>query len=158
MRTRGSNQFQNKYGLSKDALISVWQVAALTATGIVLIVKLSPGIVSPCPDSGCAVKMVYAAEGKTELQEITDYIVRKFEPEGRQVAVKALDCFISESGLRPDAININKNGTWDYGLAQWNQVHGQKIEDLKDWKHQIDLAYRLYKRSGWKPWYGAGCR
>ena len=156
---RGSNQYMNKYGLSKDAIISVWVVATITLAGVIVLPKTS--IVSPLPDGGSNshfIKTVYAKEPRTELQEIVDYIVKTFEPEGRSVAVKALSCFISESGLRPDALHINNNGTWDFGIAQWNQVHGQKIEDLKDWKKQIDLAYQLYKRRGFKPWYGKGCK
>ena len=117
-----------------------------------------PPIVSPCPDTGCLVKTVYAKEEKTELEQITQYIVEKFQPEGRGVATWALGCFISESGLNPKAYNFNPNNTWDYGVAQWNQVHGQTIDQLKNWKHQIDLAFDLYKRRGKGEWYGSHCK
>lgn len=161
MRKIGSNQYQYKYGLSKDAIISVWAVAFFTLAGVNLVNVLSAKVTSPCPDTGCNnhfIKTVYAKESKTELQEITEYIVKKFEPEGRQVAVKALACFISESGLRNNAVGVNKNGTNDVGVAQINSIHGMSTEDRMDYKKNIDKAYQIYKSRGWKAWYGAYCK
>lgn len=162
MRIKGSNQYQSKFGLSKDAIISIWAVAFFTLAGI-NVANVLHKVTSPCPDTGCnahLIKTVYAKEPKTELQEITEYIIKLWEQKyGRKEAVKALACFISESGLRSDAYNFNSNGTWDYGVAQWNQVHGQSIEELKgNWKKQLDLAFSLYEQRGWKPWYGKGCK
>jgi len=151
----GSNQFQNKYGLSKDAMLSIWQVVAITAVSVLVITKLQPKIISPLSDSQ---HIVYAAEGKSELQEITDYVIKKFEPEGRQVAVKALACFISESGLRNEAVNVNHNGTNDVGVAQINSIHGLSTEDRMNYKKNIDKAYQIYKSRGWNAWYGAYCK
>lgn len=115
-------------------------------------------VVSPCAESGCFVKTVYAKEEKTELEQITQYIVEKFQPLGRDAAVWALGCFISESKLNPQAYNFNSNKTWDFGIAQWNQVHGQSIDEIRDWKKQINLAFDLYKKYGKKPWYGSACK
>jgi len=152
MNRKGTNQYQIKWGLRADTWASIWFIAFVVTVGIWM---LQPTIISPLSDSQ---NIVYATEGKSELQQIVDYIIHKWEKHGRTETVKALSCFISESGLRPEAYNFNKNGTWDYGIAQWNQVHGQTIEELRgDWKKQIDLAYRLYTQRGWKPWYGAGC-
>ena len=82
---------------------------------------------------------------------------KKFQPHGRAIAVKALACFISESGLRTNAVGVNNNGSNDVGIAQINSIHGMSTEDRMNWKKNIDKAYQIYKRSGWKPWYGANC-
>ena len=114
-------------------------------------------MISPCQKDGCHVEVVMAKETKPELQEIVDYILQVFAPSGNRAQVKALECFISESRLNPQAYNFNTNNTWDYGVAQWNQVHGQSMEELKDWHVQVDLVYKLFLRQGWNPWYGRGC-
>jgi len=115
-------------------------------------------IVSPCPASGCAVKVVYAVENKSRIQTIIDYIVYKFGPEGDRVVTEALTCFISESHLNPLAYNWNTNNTADVGVAQINDVHGMSVQDRQDYKKNIDKAYELYKAShGFYPWFGKGC-
>lgn len=115
-------------------------------------------VISPCQDN-CVVKVVMAKETKPELQEIVDYILQVFAPSGRQVQVKALACFISESGLRKDAYNFNTNGTGDYSIPQINSVHIQRFGDgfTKDWKESIRVAYQLYQEQGFKIWYGKYC-
>jgi hypothetical protein len=143
MRIRGSNQHKTRWGLNEDTKTSIWVVAFFT---LLLIHVLPDTTVKPCPDTGCEnhfVKVVYAADERTELQKITDYIVYKFQPFGREVAVKALSCFISESGLRPDAYNWNTNNTADVGVAQINDVHKMTVEERKDWKKNIDKASEI---------------
>lgn len=117
-------------------------------------------IISPCASTGCEIAHVYESESKTQLQQIIDYIVIKFSPEGDRVVTQALACFISESHLNPQAYHYNSNATWDFGVAQWNQVHGQTIDQIRDWHKQIDLAYGLYKSSGnsFRAWYGQYCQ
>lgn len=102
--------------------------------------------------------VVYAKDEATELEQITRYIIEKFEPEGRNVAVRALACFISESGLRPKAVGVNNNGTNDVGVAQINSIHGMSTEARMDYKKNIDKAYTIYKRRGWGAWYGKECQ
>ena len=116
-----------------------------------------PEIVSPCGDNGCAVKVVYASEEVSELEQITAYIVKKWAKHGHSEQVHALSCFISESGLRTKAVGVNNNGSNDVGIAQINSVHGMSTEDRMDFKKNLDKAYKLYLRQGWTPWYGKGC-
>lgn len=63
----------------------------------------------------------------------------------------------AESGLRCDAQNVNKGtNSLDAGLFQINSVHlkkaGWKIADLLDCKKNTDMAYEIYKGSGWVAW------
>ena len=88
--------------------------------------------------------------------EVIAYIAKTFEPEGPQVMVKAIECFYSESGLRWNAQNTNTNGTHDGGVAQINSVHKMGVE-VFDYKANIDKAYAMYKRQGFRPWYGKLC-
>lgn len=90
--------------------------------------------------------------------EVIAYIAKTFEPEGAQVMVKAVECFYSESGLRWNAVNTNKNGTKDGGVSQLNDVHKMTLEERLDYKKNIDKAYELYKRQGFNPWYGKLCK
>lgn len=152
---RGSNQHRVK--LRKNYWASLWFILLCTTWGIYVV---QPRIVSPCPETGCAssfIKTVYAKEPRTELQEIVDYIVYKFEPEGKAVVVQAINCFYSESGLRNDAFGVNRNGTNDVGVAQINSIHGMSTEDRMDYRKNVDKAYQIYKSRGWDAWYGAHC-
>lgn len=85
----------------------------------------------------------------SEKQQILGYIVEVFGDD----SVDAINVVYCENrGLRPDAENWNSNGTWDAGIFQVNQIHGQSMEDMKDWKKNIDFAYKLFKRGGWSQW------
>lgn len=84
---------------------------------------------------------------------IKGYITQKF---GWQAPL-AIAVFTAESGLRKDAVGHNTNGTLDVGIAQINTVHCGKvgdncIEKLKSPKTNIDVAYQIYKSSGFYPW------
>ena len=118
-------------------------------------------IISPCQKNGCVVQVVYAKDEQPELVGVIDYITTKFMPEGKDVVVKAINCFYSESGLRPLAYGFNNwNKTADVGVAQINDVHGMSIQERQDYKKNIDKAYELYKSAGksFSPWYGPLCK
>lgn len=158
----GSNQYHYRHaGLSREAYKSIAQVLAITLVGVILcnLMEKSQKPISPLPNSpSWRGGIVYAKEDKSELEEITAYIVKTFEPEGRSVATWALACFISESGLRPEAYGYNTNNTADVGIAQINDVHGMTVEERKDWKANINKAYQIYKHSGKSAWYGRYCK
>lgn len=61
----------------------------------------------------------------------------------------------SESGLRPDAIGKNTNGTYDMGIFQINDVHSKRISraDRLDFEKNIRFAYKLRKeQKNWSAW------
>lgn len=93
-------------------------------------------------------------------KEVIDEITRVFEPEGKHIIVRAINCFYSESGLRWDAVGTNKNGTHDGGVSQINDVHGLTLDERLDYKVNIQKAYEIYLRNGssFRPWYAIGCR
>lgn len=63
---------------------------------------------------------------------------------------------LAESGGRPGATHVNKNGSKDIGLFQLNEVHAKKvggnIESLYDIQTNVRLAGAIYERQGWNPW------
>lgn len=60
----------------------------------------------------------------------------------------------AESGLRPDAINKNSNGTFDLGVFQINDVHSKRISrtDRMDFVKNIRFAWQLQTEQGFNPW------
>ena len=53
------------------------------------------------------------------------------------------------------SFNVNTNGTVDFGFMQVNSVHLTKditVAQLVDCKGNIDVAYEVYKKSGWNAW------
>lgn len=112
-------------------------------------------------------KKAYASEPKIEAdKEGVESLISKHFGE---YADKAIACFRTESGLRPTAFNgKNKNGTWDAGVAQVNQIHCPKLgltgevckQALFDPETNLALAYQIFKGRGYNfsAWYGKGCR
>jgi len=58
----------------------------------------------------------------------------------------------AESGLNPNAVNRNKNGTKDIGIFQINDSHGFTEEERFDWKTNIRIAKDLRDSNGWGEW------
>jgi hypothetical protein len=119
-----------------------------------LLKATEPKIISPCPDYGCSIPVVYVTEDKTELEKAISYVIKKFEPEGMVVVIQALDIMKCESHLNINAYNYNTNGSGDYGLFQINSIHVKRYGDkfMHDWKANIDVAFDLYKHQSWNPW------
>jgi hypothetical protein len=74
----------------------------------------------------------------------------------------ASNVMFKESGFRPDAVNLNDDGSRDYGLFQINSVHeqdlknkGMTLQDMLDVVKNIQYAAEMQKAQGWEPWYGA---
>lgn len=98
----------------------------------------------------------------SELEQIVAYIARKFEPEGKDVVVRAINCFYSESGLRANAVgqNTDKHRSKDHGVAQLNDYWHNLTPEMKtDIYANIDKAYEIYKGRGgnFSAWYGKLC-
>lgn len=152
----GSNQHETKHRIvDPETWASIWFVAFMVAF---ILPFMKEKIISPLSESPLVVQA--DEPEKSELQKVIGYITYKFEPEGKDVVVRAINCFYSESGLRPLAYGWNEwNKTSDVGVAQVNSVHGWTVEQLQDYKFNIDKAYELYKASNsFSPWYGKGCK
>ena len=82
-------------------------------------------------------------------EEIAQYICSK--PWNCQDALKVARC---ESGLNPNALGVNHNGTVDRGVFQLNSVHkGISNADAFDYRKNTDYAVqKLYTYQGWGPW------
>jgi hypothetical protein len=85
----------------------------------------------------------------TQAEQIKAYIKQVFGDQADN-AYKVLAC---ENGrLNPNAKGMNTNGTSDVGIFQINSVHGVPESYLKDWRVNVDIAYQIYKSSGWSAW------
>ena len=84
----------------------------------------------------------------TERDLIVNYIHERFGVNAND----ALQVFKCESGLRPNAIGYNTNGSTDWGVAQINSVHGVDGHYLLDWHTNIDIAYKIFSDQSWQPW------
>jgi hypothetical protein len=80
---------------------------------------------------------------------------------GEEMGISNKDIMIAiqiakaESGLRVDSIGKNKNGTFDIGLLQINDVHNKRISraDRLDMEKNIRFAYKLRQEQGhWNAW------
>ena len=63
----------------------------------------------------------------------------------------------AESSWRPDAINVNTNGSYDLGLWQWNSIHKDISTACKlDFRCSTNEAFNKRIHDGnWCAWYGS---
>ncbi len=166
---RGSNQFKKK------ERNNLWMIPAYFAVIIILGIictltrydtvekvwaeqPIVSAYVSPTP-----YKAIALSPTPTELENIVTYITKVFEPEGKDVVVRAINCFYSESGLRANAVgqNTDEHQSKDYGVAQLNGYwHNLSDAEKTTIKANIDRAYKIYKGRGgnFSAWYGKGCK
>jgi hypothetical protein len=57
-----------------------------------------------------------------------------------------------ESGLNPNAIALEPNGTWSGGLLQINSVHGNTADKVFDAYTNVYLGYKVYQSQGYYAW------
>jgi hypothetical protein len=108
-------------------------------------------IVPALTNTTYAPTLTYAtyAHPQTQREQIINYIIERFGKEAPN-AFKVLAC--ENHRLNPSARGMNTNGTSDVGIFQVNSVHGVPESYLKDWHTNIDVAYQIYKASGWNAW------
>lgn len=148
-------QFRRSYWWHFAPLI--YLIVSIIALYILQLLYTSKELIDPC--NGCSfnfsarayesheiVKEVIETP-KTQKEQIIAYITEVFGEEAPN-AFNILYC--ENRGLRPDAINHNRNGSIDEGIFQINSIHGQS--DMLNWKKNIDFAYKLFKRGGWSQW------
>lgn len=114
--------------------------------GLLIVMSLTPIAQAPAQDMNGYVKV---EKPLTERQQIINYIYQVFGDQADN-AYKVLAC---ENGrLNPNAQGHNTNNTVDTGIFQVNSIHGVPEAYLKDWRTNIDIAYQIYKGSGWGAW------
>lgn len=87
----------------------------------------------------------------TQKEAIIAEIVEVFGEEAPN-AFNVLYC--ENRGLRPDAINHNRNGSTDHSIFQINSIHTKRFGDKfkTDWKENIRVAHILQQEQGWRIW------
>jgi hypothetical protein len=86
----------------------------------------------------------------TEKEQILNYIVEVFGEDAADAITIINKC--ENHAFDPKATNWNSNGTWDAGIFQVNEIHGYTIEQMKDWKQNIDAAKIIFDGRGWEAW------
>lgn len=143
------------------------QDSSLTVTvtypaGVAPAIPSQPEVTTKAPAEAEREGSTGTQQEQSELSEIVAYIAYKFEPEGKDVVVRAINCFYSESGLRSNAVGQNNDApkSKDFGVAQLNDYwHNLTEEQKTDYKANIDKAYDIYKGRGnsFEAWYGKLC-
>ncbi len=83
----------------------------------------------------------------SEHDQIEFYIKQVFGKDSPK-AFKVLSC--ENFHLIPDAVNVNTDGSRDYGIFQINN-HWQGVSNvafLTDWKINVQMAYNIFRRNG----------
>lgn len=106
------------------------------------------------------VKKIYINRHKHNVTAQVEYAKKKFGNDSVALAV-----FNAESAFETEVTPTNSDGSIDSGVAQINSCHCRKdgvarkmlgsncLEQLKNYKKNIDVAYRLSKGGkDWSPW------
>jgi hypothetical protein len=73
---------------------------------------------------------------------------------------KTLEAIIKcESRGNPNAVNLNRNGTRDWGVFQVNDVHRKRMSEMglniENPDHSYQFGLLLYKEQGVAPWFSS---
>jgi len=135
------------------ALLNKWQ---MTPTWESKQLKLGTSLLSPVPQND----LVFAREKPQDTPkpsptpidpiEYRKQIVRDVFGKDADDAIKVFMC----EGLRSNKCNdgLNKNGSFDCGVAQINSVHGIARKWLLNPEINIRVAYQIFQAQGWNPW------
>jgi hypothetical protein len=177
-RIKGSNGYKAKYRY-QVVRSTIFMILLILSIGFIVKERIENRIISTVIEA-YEVPALTATPTPTntptptptisELETVISYITRKFEKEGKDVVIQAINCFYSESGLRPEAQGwnppkLNPDGSLkepassDHGVAQLNDYwHNLTPKQKTDIKANIDYAYRIYKSRGdFSAWYGGRC-
>ncbi|SRR6266849_8364763 len=89
---------------------------------------------------------LYRDTNVNPLSEDQQYLCNKFGKDCKT----ALAIFRAESGLSAKAINVNTNGSVEFGCMQINSIHLRNIDtmniNLLNCRDNIDVAYKIFKQ------------
>ena len=159
----GSNQYKTKWATGKKktflewhwflrfivVMVLTWLIIALVCVAKEWYDKLPVDpIVSPViAQEPITVRFVECK--KTSEMQIIRMITDEFEEFGPQVVFKALRIANCESKFDEKAEHLNRNGTWDLGIFQINDIQGfGKFERLAAWEN-INIAKKIFIKSGY---------
>lgn len=105
------------------------------------------------------VRVTQPVSAKMEEDSLTDLSVQEWvrrEVETAGLKWSDVDCLIrNESGWNEYAINKNKNGTFDLGLVQINDIHKVSRKDAFNYKFSTKWMISKRLRDGnYNAWYG----
>jgi hypothetical protein len=86
----------------------------------------------------------------TQKQQILSYIIEVFGDDSADAITIINKC--ENHAFDPKATNWNRNGTWDTGIFQINQIHGYTMDEMQDWRKNIDAAKKIFDNRGWTAW------
>ena len=92
-------------------------------------------------------------EALAEEQEMRLWVLNEIKRAG--LSIKEAEIIINcESRWQPDAIGVNKNGSYDVGLWQINSIHkGMSNADKMDYKEATKWAINKRLKDGsWRAW------
>jgi len=144
--------FWRKHGL----LICTVILGALAGTvlGKVLWEAYHPTIISP-KGSGVVIVPEVKADENPFCYDPIDCIRDVGEQMGKtnQEIMTMIRIAKCESGLRPEALGVNRNGSVDRGVLQINSVHKDlSNKDAFDFEKNIRYGWKLQSSQGFRPW------
>lgn len=123
-----------------------WAIIATLSWVIPLTTEYTETIVFENPP----VEIALVEEQAEESAELTiEEKIRRVFPEAPDVMLAIAK---AESGLDPNATNVNKNGSSDIGIFQINSVHGYDDLSLFDPDTNIEAARKVYEKQGLTAW------
>lgn len=114
----------------------------------VIVIEHVPAKFQPIKTKNQPVKGEIKQSNYTPKNEIEEEIKRVFGYEW----LLALSIAKAESGLNPQAVNYNRNGTKDVGVFQINDCHNFSDSERFDWRTNVRLAKLVRDTYGWTAW------
>jgi len=96
-----------------------------------------------------------------EREQIIERI-QELWPHDAELALAIFNCESGFKSIQSNARYPNGEREQSYGIAQihlrahYSNIEGdtwdEKVDNLMDWEYNLDIAHKLYHKSGWKPW------
>ncbi|MDO8430390.1 MAG: hypothetical protein Q7S72_00145 [Candidatus Taylorbacteria bacterium] len=147
--------------LSRNSKVSIGYILTLMAITALIghtVVLANKPLISPIPNDFIVynpdITPTPTYNPNPTKAEVVAEVARVFESEKPEVLKKALDISFCESKWNAKAYNFNSNHTGDHSVFQVNDVHTSRFGNTfkTNWKENIQVAHKIYKKQGWGPW------